>query len=128
MPVNGCLDAFSVQQAYGDLLISNDDGRAHEVTVTAVNQTVQIYEGEEAATKRFDRVVEEHSTIREKVFFVGGDSDVTVSVDGTIIDETRVEIWRGEGGDDDRHEESLTVTITPGGDAEVTVDVTHTPS
>lgn len=127
-PLNGCLDALHVQQAYGDLLISNTDDQAHEVRVTSVNQTVRVFEDEEAATKHFDRTIEERSTIREEEFFVGGDSDVTVAVDGSIVRETRVEIWRGEGGDDDRHEERLTVTINPDGDAEVTVDVTHTPT
>lgn len=126
-PVNGCLGPFSVEQPYGDLVISNSHDQSHDVAVTAVNQSVRSREGEEAATKRFDRTVEEQSTIREEEFFVSGDTDVTVAVDGTIVEETRVEIWRGEGGDDDRHEESLNVTITSDGNVQATVDVTHTP-
>ncbi|WP_435318477.1 hypothetical protein [Haloarchaeobius sp. TZWSO28] len=128
MPVNGCLGLFKPEQPYGDLVISNNHEQSHNVSVTAVNQLVQAREGEEAATKRFERVIEAQSTVRETDFFVGGETDVAVAVDNTVVEETRVEIWRGEGGDDDRYEESLNVTITQDGVAQVTIDVTHTPS
>lgn len=124
--LSGCFFQ-GVQQPFGDLVISNNDDQNHEVVVIAVNQHVQARQNENAATTRFEQVVEEQSTISREGFFEAGDTEVTVTVDGETIEETRVEIWRGEGGDDDRHEETLRVTINPDGDVQISVDVTHTP-
>ncbi|WP_435318868.1 hypothetical protein [Haloarchaeobius sp. TZWSO28] len=123
----GCLQTLFVEQPYGDLVVSNQHDRQHTVSITATNDHF-MHEGKPAANRRLQQPIEPGETIRKARFFVSGETDVRISVDGVSVGHETVDVWRGEGGDDDRHEEALEVSIRPDGTTVVDVVVTHTAS
>ncbi|WP_267640099.1 hypothetical protein [Haloarchaeobius amylolyticus] len=125
--LTGCLQTLFVEQPSGELVVANQNDRPHTVSITATNDHL-VHEGKPAANRRFQQTIEPSETVRRSRFFVSGQTEVVVAVDGTQIGRHTVDIWRGEGGDDDRHEEALEVTIRPDGTTAVDVVVTHTAS
>ena len=124
----GCLwPAQSVRQPYGDLVVRNDHSRSHAVRIDAVNEHANARDGQGERDESLELDVEPDTAVRETEFFSAGETDVTVSVDGSRAGRATVDVWRGEGGDDDRHEETLEVTIESDGGTSVDVTVTHTP-